>query len=86
METLQALKQELLEKIAGIEDYGVLLALKDDVALYQNQVEEGPYDFPGATEEEREELIRLDKGGEIDESEYISQEEYNKLVQRWLTK
>ena len=37
METLQESEAgTMLEKIAGIEEYDVLLALKDDVALYQN--------------------------------------------------
>lgn len=87
METLQELKQELLVQIAAIEDYDVLLALKEDVALYQTQLtEEGPYDFPGATEEEREELIAWDKADEVDVSDCVSQEEYEKMVHTWLTK
>jgi hypothetical protein len=86
METLQELKQQLLETIAGIEDYNVLLALKDDVALYQNGVEEGPYDFPGATEEEREELIRLDNGREIDEKDCLSLEDFKATMSRWRMK
>jgi hypothetical protein len=87
MEALQELKQELLEKIAGIEDYSILQALSEDVALYQKQAtEEGPYDFPGATEEEREELIVWDKAEKIDESDCVSGEEYAKLMHTWLTK
>lgn len=87
MEALQELKQELIETIASIEDYDMLMALKEDVALYQKQAtEEGSYDFPGATEEEREELIAWDKAEEIDESDCVSQEEYEKMIHTWLTK
>lgn len=87
METIEQLKKELIEKIAGIEDYSTLQALREDVQLYevQNKTEEGPYDFPGATDEERAELIRLDNGEELDEEEYVTQEEFQKLMKKWLT-
>jgi hypothetical protein len=87
METLQELKQELLGQITAIEDYNVLLALKEEVALYQTKATaEGPYDFPGATEEEREELIAWDKAEEVDVSDCVSQEDYEKMAHTWLTK
>ena len=85
MEALQELKQELIETIAGLEDYDMLLALKEDVALYQKQATEDPYDFPGATEEEREELIRMDKEGDLDESDTISFEEFKATIKQWRT-
>ena len=86
METLQQLKQELIEKIAVIEDYNVLQALREDVAIYEKQAtEEGLYDFPRATDEEREKLIRTDKEGNLDESDTISFEEFKVTIKQWRT-
>jgi hypothetical protein len=86
MEDIQALKQELLEKISGIDDYEILQVLKEDVEVYVSQQRtEGPYDFPGATEEEREEMIQIDKGEIDDKDDYVTEEEYQRLMNRWLT-
>lgn len=87
MEDVQVLKQKLIEKISGLQDYEILLLLSEDVEVYETrQKTEGPYDFPGATEEERAELIRIDQGGEIPEDELLTQEEYNLEMSRWHTK
>jgi hypothetical protein len=70
-----------------MDDYSVLQVLNEDLELYQKKLQtEAPYDFPGATDEERGELVRLDKDGELDGNDLISLEEFKAAMRQWRMK
>lgn len=86
MEDTQQLKQELIEKISNINQWDILMALREDVQVYETQQKTvDPYEFPGATEEEKEELIKEDNDEISIEEDMLTHEDFKKAMRRWLT-
>lgn len=80
MEALQELKQELIEKIAAIEDYDALMIVKEDLRVWESTDSHNPL---GLSDEDYKELEEL--ADEPDDKDTISFDEFKQSLQQWRT-
>ncbi|MGN6616949.1 MAG: hypothetical protein ACTHJ5_07195 [Ilyomonas sp.] len=77
-----SLKEELVQKIAAIEDENLLLLLKADIEYFTKEGKEDITD--GLSESELKELQML--ANEDAEKDTIRMEEYKKVLKQWYMK
>jgi hypothetical protein len=80
MQDVQQLKQELLEKIAGIDDYEALTMVKEDLHFWESVNTNNQLGLSSADYDELKELAE-----EPDEKDTISFEELQQSLRKWRT-
>lgn len=84
MKSKKEIKKELKKRIDEIEDENLLNELKEDIAPYA--IKNGP---PKTEEEDDlsdEQLAELDQAfKEMEAGEYVTMDEFRKVMRRWLT-